>query len=423
MSYNKKYFSNLYDLLICITKAVDLISPETANHHQQVAFIAYELSETLNLSIEDKQDVVLASLVHDLGSLSLWDKLDFMDELPDHVHQHSFIGAKLLGGFPLLSNAANMIKFHHVPWQDGAGSSFMGESVPILSHLIHLADRIAVSIDHTENIISQIKTIRDFIVSGSGSIFPPQYIDSFLQIYEKEAFWLDLTQKSLKIHVYAGDNLPINSIQLTLDEVVELTQIFSRIIDSRSPFTAMHSAGVAATAEKLAQLSNFSENDCKKMRIAGNLHDIGKLAIPREILEKNDKLIPEEFDVIRSHTYYSYRLLQPIQGFNEIAEWAAYHHEKLNGRGYPFHLSAPSLSLGSQIMAVADIFTAITEDRPYRVGMNRNQTEKILAGMAEHNGISSSIFHLLQANYDCIAELRKTASEQASHDYKYLLIK
>ena len=81
-------------------------------------------------------------------------------------------------------------------------------------------------------------------------------------------------------------NSPFQVDKLTLDEVVELTKIFSRIIDFRSPFTAMHSAGVAATAVKLAELSGFSENECKMMNIAGNLHDIGKLAIPVEILEK-----------------------------------------------------------------------------------------------------------------------------------------
>lgn len=116
-------------------------------------------------------------------------------------------------------------------------------------------------------------------------------------ICDKEALWLDLAYQPVISNV--PNFLSLEAVKLTLDEVVSLTKIFSCIIDFRSPFTAMHSAGVSATAEKLAELSGFSEDECKMMSIAGNLHDIGKPANSRGILEKQDKLESSEFDITR----------------------------------------------------------------------------------------------------------------------------
>ncbi len=418
MPYGRRYFSNLYDLVVCLMRAVDLISEEVANHHQRVAFIVYRLAERLELSVEEKRDAVLAALLHDVGALSFHDRLDFLDELPDTIHRHGFLGAMLLEDFSQLQTAAEIVKYHHVYWENGKGAFFEGNAVPMLSHLVHLADRIAVKIVRHENVISQIERIREVIRAESGSGFVPEYIQAFLSICDKEAFWLDLFNMNQNTNLPA--DLGLEAIQLTLDEVVELTGVFSRIIDFRSPFTAMHSAGVAETAVKLATLCGFSEDECKKMRVAGNLHDIGKLAVPRSILEKQAKLEPEEFDVIRSHSYYSYRLLEPVTGFRAIAEWGAFHHEKLNGRGYPFHLVAAELSLGSRIMAVADVFTAITEDRPYRIGMSRERTETVLRQMAENSGISTGICTLLLNNFEEISQLRRAAAENAKNYYANL---
>ena len=155
---------------------------------------------------------------------------------------------------------------------------------------------------------------------------------------------------------------------VSLDKTVELTVVLSRIIDYRSAFTAMHSAGVAASATALARLSGMDEDECKMMRIAGLLHDIGKLKVPRAILEKPGKLTEEEFNIVKEHPYYTRLNMMNLEGFEKIANWAAFHHEKLNGKGYPFHLDASSLDTGARIMAVADIFSAITEVRPCAPG-------------------------------------------------------
>lgn len=420
MIYNNRYFATLYDLITCMTAAVDLLDVKVSNHHQRVAFLSLKLAEQLNLSVEEKRTLVQAALLHDIGALTLSERLELIAEETSGAENHARIGARFLEDFPLLRGEAEVVRFHHVPWKNGAGRVHLGAKVPVLSHVLHLADRAVVQIRPDINIISQIGPIRGAIAGQRGEMFKPELVDAFLAISVQEALWLDLVTGP-RIEDFL-DELSLEATKLTLDEVMDLTDVFAHIIDFRSPFTTRHSASVAATAEKLAELSGFSESECKMMRIAGNLHDLGKLAIPAEILEKPSRLDPDEFDIIRSHTFYTYRLLQPIRGFEIINQWASYHHEKLTGNGYPFHLKADSLPLGARIMAVADIFTAVTEDRPYREGMSLLKAENLLRGMAQNGSISADLVSLLLAHHQEIARLREEAANQAGVQYDRLFL-
>ena len=125
-------------------------------------------------------------------------------------------------------------------------------------------------------------------------------------------------------------------------------------------------------------LMGFSAWECQLIRVAGNLHDLGKLAVPAEILEKSGQLTDAEYNLIKGHSFYTYHILEAIDELEIITAWAAFHHERLDGSGYPFQISGDQLSLPARIVAVADVFTAITEDRPYRVGMDPDQALSVL---------------------------------------------
>lgn len=410
---------NIYDLLICLTNAGDLISPEVANHHQQVAYLAFRIGEQLDLPSAQKKNLMLAGLLHDIGAFSLDERLSLIENEPHTSNDHAFRGARLLEGFPPLSDAAKIIRYHHIPWDHGAGKTFSGEKVSYLSHILHLADRIAVSIDKNRNVIDQILDIREKILSQKNTAFMPELVDAFLQISMNEYIWLDTVYKPLLYML--PDVMVFDTIELDLDGIIQLTKIFANIIDFRNPFTANHSAGVAKTAEKLAELAGFSENECKMMLVAGYLHDLGKLAVSRNILDKPGQLDAEERNIIRSHTFYTYRLLQSIKGFETINKWASFHHEKLNGKGYPFHLHGSSIPLGSRIMAVSDIFTAITEDRPYRKGMTLERAVSILDSMVKGNAICPYVVSILEDNLDAVNEARKQAQQKSGTTYHYIM--
>lgn len=410
---------SMYDLLICLTNAGDLISHEVANHHQQVAYLAFRIGEQMNLPLEQQKDLMLAGLLHDVGAFSLDERLSLIENEPQASNHHAFRGARLIEGFPPLFNAAKIIRYHHIPWNHGGGKLFNGSEVTYLSHILHLADRIAVSIDRDQNVIDQIEDIREKISKQKGTVFMPESVDAFLEISVNEYIWLDTVYKPL---LYILPNIvSFDTVELDLDEIIELTKIFANIIDFRNPFTATHSAGVAKTAEKLAEFAGFSENECKMMLIAGYLHDLGKLAVSKNILDKPGKLEAGDRNIIRSHTFYTYRLLQSIKGFETINKWASFHHEKLNGNGYPFHLQSDNIPLGSRIMAVSDIFTAITEDRPYRKGMTLEEAIAILNSMVKDNSICPYVTSILTENLEAIDEIRKDAQKEAIVMYHHIL--
>jgi HD-GYP domain-containing protein (c-di-GMP phosphodiesterase class II) len=153
------------------------------------------------------------------------------------------------------------------------------------------------------------------------------------------------------------------------------------------------------------------------MLIAGYLHDIGKLAIDNAILEKRGKLVASEFNAIRAHTFFTYRLLSSIRGFETINRWASFHHEKLNGTGYPFHLTEESIPVGSRIMAVADVFTAITEPRPYRKGMGRDQAVSTLRSMVNIGALCGRAVASLLDHFSLLTKLCLESQLEAAEYY------
>ncbi|HHX73839.1 MAG TPA: HD domain-containing protein, partial [Firmicutes bacterium] len=235
----------------------------------------------------------------------------------------------------------------------------------------------------------------------------------------RESLWLDLVNNYL--HQVIPETLVFDTMDLNLDDTISLTKIFASIIDFRSPFTAYHSAGVAKTAEKLAELAGFSKEECKMMLVAGYLHDLGKLAVKNDVLEKPSKLDVEEYNIIRSHTYYTYRLLQPIRAFEQFNIWAASHHERLDGTGYPFQLTGDSLSLGARILTVADVFTAITENRPYRKGLDNKETLQILQQQAAKRALCPYVVSILAENIVAINRVREEAQLEAGKEYNYYI--
>lgn len=410
---------NICDILACISNAQDLVSPRLSNHHQQVAYLSYRLSEQINLPMDQRMDVFLAGLVHDIGAISSREMLELIETESMTVNHHAFRGAKLFEGFKPLHNAAGIIKFHHIPWGNGKGKNYRGEEVSLASHIIHLSDRICSMFRSDRNILTQLPDTLSTLREEANTVFHPDIVDALFKLSTKEYIWLDLIAESPTKRI--SDVRPFNFFTAEIDDIVDLALIFSRIIDFRSRFTANHSAGVAKTAEKLAQLIGFPAYECKMMLIAGYLHDLGKIAISDDILEKPSKLNEDEFNEMRAHTYYTYHLLAPVAELKTITTWASFHHEKLDGTGYPFHIAGDNISLGARIMTVADVFTALTENRPYRQGMNFDNTKNVLNRMVANNAIDGKIVNLLIDNFHEINTIREASQMEASEQYKNFL--
>ncbi|MCL4514351.1 MAG: HD domain-containing protein [Firmicutes bacterium] len=406
----------LFDMLMCLSNAMDLVSPVLVDHHKRVAYISASIAAEFGLSKEEQNNLLLAGMLHDSGALSLKERLEVLRFDLEGSYRHMELGYRLLKNFEPFSKVATLVRFHHVPWDKGRGSMFMGEQVPLGSHILHLADRASVLIETEKPVLTQVAGIYERIQEKSGSAFVPEFVEAFQSLATKEYFWLDAVSPS--INSVLARRARLMAMDLDLDGLLSLAKLFGQIIDFRSPFTATHSNGVAATAEVLAKFMGLSERECRMMKIAGDLHDLGKLAVPVEFLEKMEKLTEDEFAVVKSHAFYTYRILETISDLDIINVWCSFHHERLDGKGYPFHYKGQDLSLGSRIIAVADVFTAITEDRPYRKGMSNDQAVQVLQQMVKDLALDANVVSALMAHYDEVNAVREVAQSAVAKEFQ-----
>ncbi|MEK7271539.1 MAG: HD domain-containing phosphohydrolase, partial [Nitrospirota bacterium] len=392
----RKVSVNLGNLVLSLSDAMDLASPSLAQHQQRTAFIVWEMGKAARLSEERLEKNFMAALLHDIGALSVEEKISLHNSEIKDAETHCIRGEFLLEKVPWLKDEAQIIRFHHREWQDRKESietHFIFES-----QVLALADYLERLINRNQYILHQHEDIISKIKSHTNSLFHSHIVDLLLTASDREEFWLDLVSNRLySLLLHDG---PFRKIEIELSSISLIAELFRNIIDFRSRFTATHSSGVAASASILSRLFGLTGTETELMEVAGNLHDIGKLAIPNSILDKPGKLTKEEMAVMKSHTYFTYSVINTIGGLQQIAEWAAYHHEKLDGSGYPFHCKADELSTGARILMVADIFTALAEDRPYRKGMSREGISQIIKQFSDRQLLDTKIVNLLFENFD-----------------------
>lgn len=397
---------SFFNIIKSLSYAMDLISKTLVGHHKRVAYVSYRFGLKLGLDIKEMKKLIAASLLHDLGIFYLDQEYQDLNS-DDENNFHAEVGYKLLEQNCFDPEIADIIRYHHHDYSNNQNQ---------LSNIIHLADRIVVLISDGKSVLNQVNHIKK-VIENNKERFCPECLKLFPELIENEAFCLDIISE--KVISKELDNF-FEDIdwKMDLDELINVSKLISHITDFRSPFTAAHSQGLAAVAPALAEKYNYSKRECKEIKAAAYLHDIGKLMVPTEILNKKGKPTKKEWNILRSHTYYTYQALSTSPKLDKIRNMAAYHHEKLDGTGYPFQLDKKDLNLSERIMAVADIFTAITEDRPYRKGMKKNKVEKILTEMSLSNKIDKDIVATLLENYNEINQLRIEKQKNASDYYQ-----
>ncbi len=415
------------NFLLSLSDAIDLASPRLALHQIRTAFIAWKIAVSAGLDDSTVDNIYLAALLHDIGALSLEEKINlhigFEDVDPD---VHCILGEALFEMTDLLAPAAKLIRYHHTPWEqwDQQGVSLNAPAV-MESQIINLADMIERLVDRKGYILHQRENIMSQVLACTfgGNEIHRDVTDAFVRISEHEDFWLDLVSSRLySLLLHFG---PFRGREISRKDIFSIASVFRHLIDFKSRFTATHSTGVAECAVILSKHFGFSDSEIEQMEIAGYFHDLGKLAIPNSILEKQNPLTKKEFDIIKQHTYFTYTVLSSIGGLGEIAEIAAFHHEKLDGTGYPFHVSADKINTGARIIAVADKFTAMAEDRPYRKGMTREQVETTLKLQVNNKALDAMIVNILLGNFEEIAA-RVKEKQEASREFfetKFLKVK
>jgi len=360
---------SLKELAVPMIKAIDSFNYLLKSHHRRVAVISYYIGKQLKLNDDDLTLLIIAAALHDIGALSVQErdmllKVDVVNPTP-----HCIMGYHMLASFSAFKDIAQIIKHHHINYIDSLKVK-RGE-ILLQSHIIHLADRVDILISPDEFILNQKSNVTDKIQVRVGSIFHPEVFKAFLETSKSDIFWNEINRLDMD-QLFSKISFSIN-FNLTIDNVLEFALTISKIIDFRSKFTASHSYTVAHLSSLIGGYFGLSDDKCKKLMVAGYLHDIGKIGIDPGLIEKNKPLTNEEFNIMKLHTYYTGQILNELNTsdwFSEIVIWAQRHHEKADGSGYPYALEDKDLDLGVKILAYSDVISALMEERPYRKSLS-----------------------------------------------------
>ncbi len=416
--------TSLAKIIHSFSYALDLTEGQPAGHCVRSCIIGCRLGEEIGLSASERNDLFYALLLKDLGcssnSARIWelyqaDDLQFKREYKTipvglkatlaFVFGQTARGASLIGRTKVIANilrngediAQEMIVarctrgsdiartlrfsgsvcdaiYHLDEHWDGSGrpNGLRGHAIPLFSRIALLAQIADVfhSCGGEEAAVSEVR-------ARAGNWLDPQLVKAFETIARDPGLWRalkpDMADRYLTVHAPLGDSLPIDE-----DYLDDVTRAFGQVIDAKSPYTSGHSERVAEYSDALAMKLDLLPARRRWLRRAAALHDVGKLGVSNAILDKPAKLEEDEWEAMRAHAMHTEEILARLPIMADLAQVAAAHHERLDGKGYPQGLDGRSISRETRIITTCDYYDALTAERPYRGAMPREQALDIM---------------------------------------------
>ncbi|HUW39373.1 MAG TPA: HD domain-containing phosphohydrolase [Rectinemataceae bacterium] len=380
-------------------------------HALDVAKLSAGIAERVGGGRLDKRAVYIAGLLHDWGlfvrnavkdpgrlALSLGDSVfptkdetrsfDFgslLDRLEsDNLNRHAEISSSILRYIELPEPYAKAIAAHHRPIDELADD----DETVLLASVFKTADEMSRIYRKAlaEGRTAAYHALYDLIQSdGVPEALRPGAKDLLLDVIDMN-YCLDLSPHADR---YFG------SSEVDLPRFIKFVETLSFTQDYRSPFTRNHSFSIATLAHDLA-LEALSERDALELKLAGLIHDFGKITIPLDILHKPAALIPCEMEIMKGHVVESFKMIDPIIRSKDIVLDAVYHHERLDGSGYPMGLAAPDLTMRARIVQVCDNYVALVEERPYRRALPPAEAIVIIEDEVRAGRLDGEVFELLR---------------------------
>lgn len=344
-----------------------------------------------------RETVMLAALIHDCGVSSanrFTDLVAFECTEPD---DHCIVGNAYLQGVPMLTRYADLVRHHHLTWYEGPPEDCAPGWTRLAANLIYLADRLDVLLTVTgaRPVIQEAEGLVAILSGHAGTLFAPAHIDALRLATRDDTFWTGLAREPLQ--AWLDEELShIPDTAMSARDLFPVAHLFARIVDAKSTFTAQHSLGVAALGQYLAEALNLSTGQRDGITLAGLLHDIGKLGIPDDILDKPTALTAVEWRTMQTHASMTEQLVGTMLGDHPIVSWAAAHHETPCGDGYPLGLSGEQLSIEMRIIAAADVFQALAQERPYRPAVPLERILDQMSVLAAANRLDARVVSIFQ---------------------------
>ena len=403
----------LTDVLAALSFALDLAEGQPMGHALRTCMICLDIAERLDLPLHVRRDLYYASLLKDAGCSSNaaavfemfggdeiaakrarmttnWSN-DLLAALyamrhaaPDSswavrvkritalaklgpniasklVRVRCDRGAEIVLQLGFGPGAAEAVRSLEEHW-DGRGhpAGLKGDQIPIVARVLGLAQILEV-FARDEGPIHGMALIR----RRSGKWFDPTVVEACRGFEPQLAYLRNRTTHELRADVSAAEpgHAALLAGSATLQRVAH---VFADIVDAKSPYTGAHSHRVADVSVAIAKTLGWKNELVEEARSAALLHDLGKLSVPNGILDKPGPLTPHEWEVMRLHALYTERIVEHVQGFEWLAFACAAHHERMDGSGYCRGIGAEQLPELARVLAVADVYDALSTARPYR---------------------------------------------------------
>ena len=314
----------------------------------------------------------------------------FRDGAPAIVAERCAQGADVVLALGLDSAAARVVACLEEHW-DGGGlpNALQGEQIPLLARIGSLAQCIDVFNERRGR-----EAARGMVRARRGVAFDPKLSDLVLGLGARDPLWEVPATNDLAAMV--ADLEPRDRLIEASDQQLDrVADAFALVIDAKSPWTHQHSAGVARVATDAAGILGMPADLRADFRRAALLHDVGKLAVSSQILDKLEPLTPDEFTQVKRHARIGEEVLAGIPHFSPWAPVAGAHHERLDGSGYPRGLAGPDLSPAARVLAVADVYDALTSERPYRAARDRDEALVVLESQL-HTGFCPDAYEAIR---------------------------
>jgi HD-GYP domain-containing protein (c-di-GMP phosphodiesterase class II) len=415
----------LSELISALSYCLDITEGQPKGHCVRCCWIGTHIGQEIGLTERERWELYYTLLLKDLGcssnaaricELYLTDDLRFKrdfkivgDNLPSILHfvfSHTGLGAGMSERFRAIANImrngseiahelietrcqrgadiARQLRFpdpvaagiHALDehWNGrGKPQGLKADAIPMYARIALLSQVVDV-FRTSDGPAAAMREAR----ARAGQWFDPALVNALERVACNDAFWSTLESPSIDNEVLA---LEPGSFRLPLDDdyLDDIAAAFGQVVDSKSPFTSGHSERVAVFVDSIASALGLSPTRRRWLKRGALLHDVGKLGVSNAVLDKPGKLDVTEWEAVKRHAMYTEEILSRIGAFKELATVAAAHHEKLDGSGYPRGLVADAIALETRIITTADIFDAISADRPYRSAVPIPQTLQMMA--------------------------------------------
>ncbi len=386
-------------------------------HNERTAYLALQIAQARPMNRRcSTVNLIILSLFHTLGFFRpdlLYGETPFTSDI-DFFSTEKKIESKYMFSYYYLEfmtplkNDAQALESFNLPFDEN------------LKKFIYQTDY--------KSIIYMCARASDFIRNHPDEPFPedintlapgffdPVYAQTFNALNKNNA----LIDKLKNTDYYNDLEFFLYRVRFNPEDTHQLLKLLVYFLDFKSTVTLTHSINTSCYALSLGKRLQLADNDLNTLFTAAIVHDIGKIATPTRILEFPGKLSPEDMGIMRYHVNHTKRILGSIVSRN-IFDTASRHHEKINGQGYPMHLDGSQLTRTQRILTVADITSALTDNRSYKGEFSKEHTLGIINKMTEEGELDPSIVEKLNAEFDAIRGEQKYLQTFLKVDFSNVL--